>query len=329
MLRKTSRLFFWGFNGTAVSPRLKSLLRRYPPAGVILFRRNIVHAKQLRQLTGALRAVVPNLLIGIDQEGGRVARLRSGFTQYPPASFWGELYQRAKWREEFFRSIGRFMGRELRTVGINLDFAPVLDVHSNPKNPIIGDRAFSSDPKVVIQTAIPFAKGLLEAGVIPCGKHFPGHGDTSTDSHKNLPQVSLPPKSLWKRELPPFQIAALAKIPALMTAHVLYQKLDPNYPATLSKIILQKLLRQQLGFKGVLFSDDLQMRGIADRWSLLESSLLAFEAGCDLLMICDGMEKELETLLPFSAEIGKSPLLKRRLHESLMRIQRLKGIVPN
>lgn len=327
MKRGVAQLFVWGFEGTRVTRPLKRLLREFPPAGLILFRRNIENPRQLRNLIAELQALAEQpLLIGIDQEGGRVSRLPAPWTQYPPASTWGQLYQRLgpKAGKNLLVRIGRFMGRELSAVGINLNFAPVLDVNSNPHHPIIGDRAFSSHPEVVIRTAIPFAQGLLEGGILPCGKHFPGHGGTRTDSHLVLPRLSQSASQLNKIELPPFRAAI--KLPALMTAHVVYPALDPKNPATLSRVILEKLLRRQLGFKGVLFSDDLQMKAM--QASLSESVCLAFEAGVDLLLICKNFEKNGSVVEALSRHLERDQSLQTRLKQSLQRIDRLKAKIP-
>jgi len=313
LVQDVSQLFLWGFEGTSLSKKQKFLLKKYPPAGVVLFKRNIQSPQQLKRLTTQLRSIAgKGLLIGIDQEGGRVSRLPEPFLQYPPAATWGILKS-----PDLAYRIGRFMGEELASVGINLNFAPVLDVNTNSRNPIIGDRAFSKRPKMVIQTAIPFAKGLLAAGVIPCGKHFPGHGDTSSDSHRTLPRVQRP-------ELAPFRAAIQMNIPTLMTAHVVYRSLDPKIPATVSKGIMTHLLRKKLKFRGVLFSDDLLMNGISRKYSLLEAAVLSFEAGVDAFLICRNFEKYWPLIESLAEEIAASPTLKLRLKSSLGRLQRLK-----
>ena len=317
--KNLSRLFVWGFEGTSLSPALRRALRRYPPAGVILFRRNIESPHQLRALTSALRKEVgARLLIGIDQEGGRVSRFPEPFTPFPAAETWGLISKLSG--TGLLRGVGRLMGRELASVGINLDFAPVLDVNSNPKNPVIGDRAFSDDPAEVIRTAIPFAQGLRESGVIPCGKHFPGHGDTVSDSHLVLPRVNRPLASLKKVELPPFRAAVRAGIPMLMTAHVVYRALDRENPATLSHAIVTRLLRKKWGYRGVVISDDLQMKAI--RFPLEEAVRLGIEAGIDLQLVCRGYE-ELSARIPQWAE--KSAPFRPQIEASLARVERLKN----
>ena len=253
-----------------------------------------------------------------------MSRLPEPFLQSPPAKSWGALYRYGLRDKGFYLRLGRLMGRELAAAGINMNFVPVLDVDSNPKNPIIGDRAFSDQPDEVIQTALPFARGLLASGVIPCGKHFPGHGDTTTDSHLTLPHVNRTLSRLQKIELPPFQAAIEAEIPMLMTAHVVYRALDPKNPATFSSTILQRLLRQKMRFRGVIVSDDLQMKAVARDRSLLETTYLALEAGVDLLMVCKEYESLTETIEKLAGLVQKSPALEKKMLGSLSRIRRLR-----
>jgi beta-N-acetylhexosaminidase len=217
------------------------------------------------------------------------------------------------------------MGQELKRGGVNLDFAPVLDVSSNRKNPIIGDRAFSADPKTAAAAALAFAEGLKDEGLLVCGKHFPGHGDTKTDSHLTLPRVRKSRKGMEWVELLPFRRAITAKIPMLMTAHVVYDAFDPKLPATLSPRILKDLLRRRMGYRGVVISDDLQMKAISKTYAPDEAAVLALAAGCDLLLICEGFEKIGVSVMEKTArEVAKSPVLRRRVQESLKRVARLK-----
>jgi beta-N-acetylhexosaminidase len=190
------------------------------------------------------------------------------------------------------RDMGYLVGQELRAVGVNYDFAPVLDVDTNPDNPVIGDRAFSRDPKKVAQLALAFAEGLRLADVIPCGKHFPGHGDTNQDSHKTLPRIDRDLDSLRKTELVPFAAAAEAGLASIMTAHVLYPALDAELPATLSPYILQKLLREELGYDGVVVSDDFEMAAIAERFAQGEAARLALAASVDLMLVCHREDRQ-------------------------------------
>lgn len=324
-VKNVGQLFVWGFSGTNTSTTLRALLKNHPLAGIILFKRNIESVEQMRGLTSSLKKIGgKRFLIAIDEEGGRVSRLPPPLAQLPPAAVWGRLYE-AQRDPKVIVQIGRHLARELRSVGINLDFAPVLDVNSNPKNPVIGDRAFSGDPKTAATAALAFAEGLKREGVLPCGKHFPGHGDTSTDSHLTLPRVRRRRGGLEKVEFPPFRQAIAAKIPMLMTAHVVYDALDPKLPATLSPRILKTLLRERMGYQGVVISDDLQMKAISKKYPPDEAAILALAAGCDLLLICQGFEKiGVSVMEKVAREVAKSPALRRRLEESLGRIDHLK-----
>jgi beta-N-acetylhexosaminidase len=270
------------------------------------------------------RAGGKRFLIAIDEEGGRVSRLPQGSIKFPPAAFWGKLYER-EGDLGLIAKMGRILGLELKSVGVNLDFAPVLDVNSNPKNPIIGDRAFSGDPRKAAKVALAFAEGLKRAGVLVCGKHFPGHGDTATDSHLTLPRVRRGRKGLETIELFPFKKAIAAKIPLLMTAHVIYKALDPKLPATLSPMIMTDLLRKRLGYRGVVVSDDLQMKAISQKYAPEEAAVASLAAGVDLLLVCEGFEKiGLSVMEKTAREVAKSRFLKRRLEESLERIAHLR-----
>jgi len=215
---------------------------------------------------------------------------------------------------------GHVVGRGLLGLGFNCNFAPVLDVDSNPKNPIIGDRSFSSDPLLVAHLGLAFAQGLASAGILPCGKHFPGHGDTTLDSHLALPRVERSRKQLEKIELLPFKEAVSQRLESIMTAHVVYPALDSTCtPATLSRPILTDLLRQDYGYQGLVFSDDLRMKAVSAQHTIEESAKLAILAGCDIILIChdgDDIDRVLEALV---IEAESSPAFSERVYESALR----------
>lgn len=268
-----------GIPGTSLDRATRDVLERVRPSGVILFRRNFASFEQLRGLSAELRELPSRPLISIDHEGGRVMRVGPPFTIFPAA--------RAATDRTTAEALGRAMGAELAAAGIDIDFAPVLDVDSNPANPIIGDRAFSTSATETAELAVAFAAGMLDAGVLPCGKHFPGHGDTDRDSHLELPVVGRSREQLEAVELVPFRAAIAAGIPMLMTAHVLYPALDPERPATLSPTILRDLLRGELGYDGVIVSDDLEMRALSDDCPVAEAAVASLRAGCDWLLVCN------------------------------------------
>ena len=281
-----------GFEGKAVPPLLSRWLREGIASGVVLFSRNVEGPRQVRELCREVRAAAgkgrPAPLIAIDQEGGRVRRLKdAAFTQFPPARCYGAFCCHA---ETVAEAAGQAMGAELSAVGIDIDFAPVLDVDSNPRNPVIGDRSLSSDPVQAGRLGVAFSRGMLSRGVIPVGKHFPGHGASDADSHRELPVVRGSRETLLSRDVFPFQRAIRAGIPALMTAHVLYPALDRVNPATLSRKILTDLLRRDLRFRGVVFSDALEMKAITDRLGIGTATVAALRAGCDAVLVCRGDE---------------------------------------
>jgi beta-N-acetylhexosaminidase len=222
-------------------------------------------------------------------------------------------------------AVGAATAAELRAVGIDVNFAPVLDVDSNPANPVIGDRAFSEDPRAAAALGIAFAKGSLSRGVLPVGKHFPGHGDTSADSHEELPVVRAGRRTLLGRELLPFRRAAREGIPALMTAHVLYPALDRALPATLSRKILHDLLRNRLRFRGAIISDALEMKAIADRYGIGEAAVLGVAAGCDVVLVCRGENVQAETIDRLSREATDRPAFRRAVAAAAVRSGRLRA----
>ena len=216
------------------------------------------------------------------------------------------------------RDAGKVLGTQLRALGVNLDFAPVLDVDTNPNNPVIGDRAFADTPDVVIEHALAFAEGLHAGGVLSCGKHFPGHGDTDLDSHLALPRLRHERSRLDAIELPPFRAAA-GRIPSLMTAHVVFESVDAEVPATMSRAAVGELLRNDVGFEGAVFSDDLEMKAVSDRYSIEEAGVLAIEAGCDLLLVCSDVEAAGRLREALATEAGRSQSFGARLNEARSR----------
>lgn len=317
------RLFMFGFNGTEPTKTIIDFIKNDGLGGVILFRRNIKSAEQLRELTDRLQdAAGGRLLIGIDQEGGRVSNLPPSIIDVPPMEELGRDYVNGESTHRAHR-LGHEFGNKLKLMGINLDFAPVLDVLTNDKNPIIGNRAFSSDPEIVALLGCEVARGMAQSGLIACGKHFPGHGDTAEDSHVALPRLRHNRERLDEIELVPFRMAIEKGIPALMSAHVVYETIDPKNPATLSKKILIDILRKELAFKGVLFSDDLEMRAITDYNDISSAAIRSIDAGCDMILIChtESYQKSALDAVRNGVDSGKIP--SQRIHEALRRIKNL------
>jgi len=319
--QKIGQLCMFGFDGPVPPASLRGFLQEWGLGGVILMGANLKSPRQIWELTRALQAlaVEPPLLIGVDQEGGRVSRLKPPFTQFPPAARLGELGS-----EELARMVAGVIGRELRAVGINVDFAPVLDVHTNPDNPVIGDRAFAADPEIVAGIGVAFSQGLEAEGVAATGKHFPGHGDTATDSHLDLPVVHHFLDRLERVELYPFRRAIEAGLSILMTAHVLCPALDPGVPATLSPRILSGLLRDTMDFAGIIVSDDLGMEAIAGRWPAGEAACRFLEAGGDLILMARDTGAQQAILDALLNAVQSNRLSEARLAASLDRVLALK-----
>jgi beta-N-acetylhexosaminidase len=306
-----ARFFVLGFDGRAVPERLRALQARSPLGGVALFARNVEAPEQVRALCAGLRSLGIQL-IAVDQEGGRFQRL-------PPPRF-GAYPAACEVAPEQAREVGARMGAELSSLGITVDFAPVLDVNTNPENPIIGVRSFGSDPARVAAAGCAFVAGLQSRGVLACGKHYPGHGDTGEDSHFTLPTVSLPAGTLRAVHARPFGEAFRAGLRLVMTAHVLYPALDPDKPATFSAAILRDLLRGEQAFTGCVITDDMGMAGALSQADLPLACVEAFAAGCDLLLVCEHHDRHEEVIAALGAEIARSPALAQRADESARRI---------
>lgn len=325
--RHTAELVIVGFEGETVSAELRRLIERAPPAGVILFKRNISSVAQVAALTRELRGLwpkdAPTPFIAVDQEGGPVRRLKAPdcpeVLETPAMRVLGRLDDAALTAE-----VGELMARQLAALGFNLNFAPVLDVDSNPNNPVIGERSFSSDPEAVIRHGLALAEGLERGGVIPCGKHFPGHGDTLLDSHHALPALAHDLERLRALELKPFAAAARAKLPMIMTAHVLFGALDAERPATLSPRVLGDLLRGELGYEGVIVSDDLEMRAVADRYDARALAALGLAAGLDLFLVCHTASLAEGIALTLAELAADDPEAAARIERSRARVMSLR-----
>ena len=265
--------------------RDRALLADLRPAGVVLFKSNFQQDQPYEQWLPTLRKLVDDvrdtirrdrIFIGIDHEGGRVCRTPAPITRFSYAARWAEQAG----------AVGRAMGVELASLGVNLNFAPVLDIHSNPANPVIGKRAFATTGEQVTAAALSFMRALQAEHVLACGKHFPGHGDTDTDSHRELPVLNRDLQGLRERELPPFRAAIEAGIPMMMTSHLLLPQLDPTDPVTLSRKFGQEILRGELGFDGVVVSDDIGMHAVSRLFDDPTAAVRLLLAGTDLMMVC-------------------------------------------
>jgi len=313
----TGRLVIGGFSGTRLPRAFATALKEGRRGGAIVFKRNIAgDIAQIAALARELHAAATDpILVGVDQEGGRVARLGAPFLRVPAmrtVASWGDTLLAER--------IARSVGDELGALGMSVVFAPVLDVNTRASNPVIGDRAFGDDASLCARFGVAWIRGLQAAGVLACGKHFPGHGDTTRDSHVDLPVVDQPRERLEAVELVPFRAAAAAGVAAMMTAHVVYPAVDPLLPATLSKAACTGL-RDEIGFGGLLVSDDLEMQAVASRFSIEEAAVQAVAAGCDALLVCHDDEKQDRAASALAHEAERSPAFRARCAQALRRFR--------
>ena len=273
--------FLLGFPGRELSGELSGLLAG-GLAGVAIYPRNFRDAAELSRLTHAIRqAAARPVLIGIDQEGGTKFSLGEPFTPWPSPAELGRLAD-----SRIVEQVARAMARELRAAGVNLNFAPMLDLAANPNSPVTSGRSFGRDPQHVAQMGCAFLRGLQTEGVLACAKHFPGHGDTAVDPHRDLPRFDGTRERLTTQELVPFAAAIKVGVPLIMTAHILLPRIDSAWPSSLSRELLQSILRGQLGFDGIILADDLGMGAIARQYRIGESAVRTLQGGTDVAMLC-------------------------------------------
>jgi len=320
--RDVGQLLIGSFAGPSIPRELRSLAREFDLGGVILFGRNIEAAEQVSEVAAEAEALGRDMpaWVSVDQEGGRVARLKDPFTVWPPMVTLGRAGS-----EDLAARFARALAAELSAVGVTLDYAPVLDIHTNPKNPVIGDRALAESAGEVARLGRVLVRTLQASGIAACGKHFPGHGDTSTDSHFELPLVEHPPDRLRAVEFEPFRAAIAEQVAFIMTAHVLVPALDENRPATLSPSIVEGLLRRELGFEGVILSDDLEMKAISARYSVPAAAVEAIQAGCDAVLVCGGgVDLQAQTLEALVRAVESGAITAARLDDAWQRLKRAK-----
>lgn len=309
-----------------VNDHAKGLVDDLGAGGVILFTRNYENPEQLSLLIRQMQEINgahgrPPLFVAVDQEGGRVSRLQPPhFSQTPTAKSIGNRND-----TEYAKQTAALIAKELKAVGINWDFAPVLDVNNNPNNPVIGDRSFGDTPDLVARMGTAQIEGYeKDGGILSCGKHFPGHGDTDVDSHLDLPVIAHNRDRMDRIELVPFKAAIQSGISAIMTAHIMFTAIDKDLPATLSPHILKGILRNELGFKGIIITDCLEMKGVAKKWGSVEAAILAIEAGADILLCCHTLttQRAIKAGLLDAVKSGRIP--ESRIDESYQRIMAMK-----
>lgn len=320
---KIGQLVIVGLDGTEMNGFAKKMIQDYKVGGFILFKDNINNAQQTLALLNELKQTntsndIP-LWLSVDQEGGRVSRMSSEFVKIPAA---GQVASADSLT--YTNGIGKALGTELKALGFNLDFAPVLDINSNPKNPVIGDRSYGSTPDQVTAHGLEALDGITSEGVAAVVKHFPGHGDTSVDSHYDLPLVHKSLEELEKFELIPFKEAIEHDVDAIMVAHLLMMDLDTKHPASISDAVINDLLREKLGYDGVVITDDMTMGGLLNGNKIGDASVTAVNAGADIVLVSHEEKLRIEALDALRQAVHSGEISEERLNESVYRVLSLK-----
>jgi len=320
---KIGQLFIFGLDGTEPDENVIEAIEKDHIGGFILFKDNIVNAEQTVKLLNELKNTnsfnrLP-LFLAVDEEGGKVSRLSDIYLDLPSARTIGNIDD-----EEISLEYGKVLGEMLKELGFNMDFAPVLDVNSNPKNPVIGKRAFGTKADTVTKHGLRVMEGINSNNVISVVKHFPGHGDTSTDSHIGLPVIDKSLDQMESLELIPFTRAIEKDVDAIMVAHILFTQLDKENPGTLSHKVITELLREELSFDGVVISDDMTMGAIVDNYSIEEAAYRFLKAGGDIVLICHEYENQHKALNRIKEEVEKGNISEEELDEKVYRIIKLK-----
>lgn len=323
---KVGQLFQIGFDGIVVTPEIKEMIENYRPGGIIYFRRNIQSPEQVASLSNRLQKLAINrdggvpLMISTDQEGGIVTRL-TGITHFP-----GNMTLGATKNLSLARMVGQTVAQELKTLGVNMNLAPVLDINNNPHNPVIGVRSFGENPLLVADLGVAFIEGMQDEAIISCAKHFPGHGDTATDSHLALPIVRHSRRRLKEIELYPFSQAIKAGIDSIMTAHISFPTIEPRekLPATLSFNVLTGLLREEMGYDGLIITDCMEMNAIVSTLGTAEGAVMTIEAGSDMVLISHTLDRQKASIEALVNAVQKGRIAEERINKSVLRILRLK-----
>jgi beta-N-acetylhexosaminidase len=313
-----ARMFGFGFDGPELTAEGRKLLDRGAGA-VILFKRNVENPRQFAGLCAQVKNHVDRPVpIGVDQEGGRVMRLREPFTIVPSMRAVGKVAD-----EALAKQIGQVLARELRAVNVDIDFAPCMDVDTNPANPVIADRSLGTTPEVVSRLGCAIIEGIQSEGVAACAKHFPGHGDTALDSHHALPRLPHAMERLEAVELPPFHAAIKAGVASIMTNHVIFEPLDREFPTTMSRACLDGILRDRMGFDGVVFSDDMEMKAIASHFGIEQAIIRGANAGVDLFWISHHAELVHQAIDFLIKAVERGEVRRERVEQANRRMEAL------
>ena len=320
---KIGQMITIGIDGYSVDDTAKQLITDKKVGGVILFKNNISDSNQLLQLINDIKGInstnkIP-IFISVDQEGGRVNRLPSEIKSLPSNEVVGN-----KNDNKLAYDIGKNIGYALGSFGFNMDFAPVLDVNSNPNNTVIGDRSFSNDKDKVASLGASEINGFKDSNIISVAKHFPGHGDTATDSHYALPIINKTLDELKSVEFVPFKKSIEEKVPAIMVSHILMPQIDANNPASMSKTIITDILRKDLKFDGLIVTDDMTMGAVTNDLDITTACINAINAGADLLLVCHGYDNEINVINAIKDSINNEIISIDTINKSVYRILSLK-----
>ncbi|MGG4400874.1 beta-N-acetylhexosaminidase [Paenibacillus amylolyticus] len=320
---KIGQMILAGVQGTTLDDQAKQMITDQKVGGVIFYANNVSTlegtAKFVQSIKEANQSNPVPIFMSVDQEGGKVSRMPETVESIPSSRKVGETKDSA-----LAETMGELLARQVQLAGFNVDFAPVLDVNSNPKNPVIGERSFGSSAELVSRMGIAEMKGLRNEGIIPVVKHFPGHGDTSVDSHLDLPVVNKTEKQLAELEWIPFQAAVKEQVEAVMVAHILFPKLDPDHPASLSDVIIGEHLRGKFKYDGVVITDDLSMGAIAKNYKLDQAALATVKAGSDILLVAHSYESAKTIFDTLISAVKSGKITESRIDESVYRILALK-----
>lgn len=321
---KIGQMLMFGFEDIQVNDETRKLIDDYHVGGVILFKKNITGSQQLLDLNNQIKEInsghnnIP-IFISVDEEGGLISRMPSEIINLPDSKDIGDSH-----RSELAYQVGEAIGERVSSFGFNMTMAPVLDINSNPANPVIGKRAFGDNKEIVSEMGIEEMKGIQSQNIIPVVKHFPGHGDTDVDSHLGLPVVNHGLEKVRQMELVPFQNAVNQQADMTMVAHLLLPEIDSKYPSSLSKNVITNILREELKFNGVVITDDMTMGAIIENYDIGEASIKAVQAGNDIVLVAHGYENKVKVVNSLINAVKDGTISEARIDESVERILHLK-----
>lgn len=318
---KIGQLFIVGFEGEEINDEIVDLVKNQKVGGLIYFSRNIVDSNQIINLNNEIKAIEKDipLFISVDEEGGVVSRVPEEFVKLPSSGYIGQFND-----ENLSYNVGKIIAKELNSLGFNMDFAPVLDIDSNPNNTVIGERAFGNNSEIVSRLGIKTMEGIKDGKIIPVVKHFPGHGDTDVDSHYGLPIVKKTLEELENLEFIPFKNAIDNGADVVMISSIILESIDNEYPATMSKKVTTDILRDSLGFDGVIATDDMTMGAIVDNYNLADAVIMSINVGSDLVLVCHGYDDIINSIVAVKDAVNSKIISEEKIDESVYRILKLK-----